>query len=404
MPWWWSSSTLTAMDASCERAPDPLGEEQDERGEDRADDERPRFEHETEPLLQHQEGRGPDEGTEEGPGAAQERHHDDLARGGPVQRLDRHDRESQGVQRPRETGEAGGEDERQVLDAVDVVPTGHRATAVLADGLQHRSEGGVEDAPERHHRQPHQDVGEVVKAERALDGVLPRPQPKGELGDAAQAVVAAGHVGQVEGDEVEHLGEGEGQHREVDPAPAQAEEPDDRAAQRGQQQPRGEPEPERAHVQLRERDAAAVGAEAVVRGVAEGEQPGVAVEQVEAHGEQAEYQHLGGHGAVGHDEREDREEDPEGEHRVRRDAKRAAPEHAHSSRPASPKRPLGRTSSTTAITRNTMMSAALGMKRVVRPTTWPMSSPATTAPSRLPMPPTTMTTNDSMTMVTPISA
>ena len=50
------------------------------------------------------------------------------------------------------------------------------------------------------------------------------------------------------------------------------------------------------------------------------------------------------------------------------------------------------------------MSESLGAKKVVRLTTSPMSRPATTAPSRLPMPPTTTTTNDSMIMVTPISA
>ena len=48
--------------------------------------------------------------------------------------------EPQGVERPREPGEAGGEHKGQVLDAVDVVSAGLRATAVLADRLQHRPE------------------------------------------------------------------------------------------------------------------------------------------------------------------------------------------------------------------------------------------------------------------------
>src|ERR1700720_1914276 len=291
-----------------------------------------------------------------------------------------------------------------MLDAIDVVAAGHRPAAVLADGLQYRSERRVEDAPQRQHRQPDQHVGEVVEGDGGLDRVAPGPEAQRELGDAAQPIVAAGYVGQVEADEVEELGEGQGQHREVDAAPAQAEEADDEAAHAGEEEPRAEPEPERAHVQPGERDAAAVGAEAVVGGVAEGEQAGVAVEQVEAHGQQAEDQHLGRHGAIGHDEGEDREEDPEREHRVRAHPRGDRAERAHSASPASPKRPLGRTSSTTAMTTKTMISAALGMKRVVRPTTCPMSRPATTAPSRLPMPPTTMTTNDSITMVTPISA
>ena len=50
-----------------------------------------------------------------------------------------------------------------------------------------------------------------------------------------------------------------------------------------------------------------------------------------------------------------------------------------------------------------MISESFGAKNVVRLTTSPMMMPATTAPSRLPMPPTTTTTNDSITIVMPIS-
>src|SRR5439155_10839235 len=275
-----------------------------------------------------------------------------------------------------------------------VVAACHRAVPVLADGLEHGAERRVEDALEPGHRQPDQRVGEVVEAELRVEGEGGLPEPELELGDAAQPVVAARPVGQVEGDEVEELGEGQRQHGEVDAAALQAEEADDGATGGGEEQARPEARPQRAYLQLGERDAGAVGAEAVVGGVPEGEQARVAVEQVEAEGEEAEDQHLGRQRLVGQEEREYREEDEEGKHRVGRHPSGERADRgpaAHSSSPASPKSPLGRTSSTSAITTKTMISASLGAKKVVRPTTWPIKMPATTAPTRLPMPPTTTT-------------
>src|SRR5205809_871183 len=149
----------------------------------------------------------------------------------------------------------------------------------------------------------------------------------------------------MERDEVEELREGQRQHREVDAAAAQREEADEGAPQQRETDAGAERQPQRADLQLGQRDAGAVRAEAPVGGVAEGEQSRVAVEQVEAEGQQPVDQHLGGQRLVGHDERKDPEDDEEGEHRM----------------------------------------------------------PAATAPSRLPMPPTTTTTNDSITIVMPIS-
>src|SRR5688572_2740618 len=182
----------------------------------------------------------------------------------------------------------------------------------------------------------------------------------------------------MEADEVQQLREGEREHGEVDPAPPQAQVADDGAAHDGEGEARPQPQPEGVHLQLRERDAGAVGAEAVVRGMAERQEARVAVEHVEAEGEEAEDQDLGGERLVGHQEGKDGEEDHEAEHRPRGDGARQARDHSIS--PASPKRPLGRTSSTTAITTKTMISASLGAKYVVRLTTSPMRMPATMAP------------------------
>src|SRR5437016_6230496 len=396
MPWWWSSSTLMAMATSRERAPDAPGQKEDERHEDEPDGDRPALGECAQPVFQQQEGAGADEG----------RHDHHLPRRDPVEGFDGHDSQAEGVERAREAREERGKDEGQVLDPPDVIAARRRAVAVLTDRPEHGAEGRVEDPLEPGNGETHQRESEVVKGERALDADLPAEEVHRQLRNAAQSIVAARDVGQVEGDEVQELGEGQREHGEVDAAAPQTEETDGRAAQDGEERPRPEPQPERAQLELGKRDARAVGAEAVVGGVAEGQESRIAVEEIEAQREQAEDQHLRGKRLVGDQEREDGEEDSERPHRMAAqpssDSGRAG--HPHSMSPASPKKPLGRTRRTSAITTKTMISASLGAKKVVMPTTCPIMIPATTAPSRLPIPPTTTTTNDSMTMVTPISA
>src|SRR5262249_25016878 len=223
-------------------------------------------------------------------------------------------------------------------------------------------------------------------------------------GDPAQPVVAAGEIREVERDEVEELGKREREHREVDAASPQAEKPGHRATRRRHQQTHPEGNPQRADLELRHADAGGVGAETVVGGGPEGQQSRVAVEKIEAEGHEPVREHLGRQRRVRHDERKDGEEDRERNHGMRHDPGRNGTECSHSASPASPKRPLGLTSSTAAITRKMTISASFGAKNVVRLTISPMRSPATTAPGRLPMPPTTTTTKHSMMISTPISA
>src|SRR6266478_5805263 len=325
------------MDASCQRAPDALREKEDERHEDRANDERPGLGENAQAVLQDEIGRRPHERAEEGAGAAEQRHHDYLPRGRPVERLDRDDREPQRLQRPRQPRQRGREHERQQPDPIDVVPAGDRAVAVLANRLQNGAEGRVEDAPEPDHRQPDQGKREVVEGERALE-------------------------------------------RETE----------------------AEPAPDRPHSELGQRNPRPVGAQAEVGGVAEREEARVPVEEVEPDGEEAVDEDLGRERLVRNEEGEHREEEQECQDGMGADP--GGEPRPHSRSPASPSSPLGRTSKTTAMTTNTMISESLGATKVVRPTTSPIMRPANTAPARLPMPPTTTTTNASITTVTPISA
>src|SRR5207244_5026510 len=344
-----------------QRAPDAFRKEEDEGHEDRPDHERPGLGEDREAVLEDEERRGADEGAEAGAGAAEQCHDDHLPRGRPVERLDRDDVEPEGVEGAGEPREEGGEDERQELDATRVIAARGGALAVLADRLEHGAEGRVEDALEGGDRRGDERQGEVVEGERRVERDRDAGERQRRQGDPAEAVVAAGPVGEVESDEVEELGERERQHREVDATPAQAEEADHRAARRREAEPRREPEPQRADLELRERDTGAIGAEPPVGGVAEGEQPRVAVEEVEAEGEEAVDQELRGERLVRHEVREDREDDEERDDGVGRDPASGS---SHSMRPDSPKRPLGRTSRTSAFT----MRGSREHARMMRPT------------------------------------
>ncbi len=231
-----------------------------------ADHQRPRLRPGTDDVLQDQKGPGPDERAEERSGPAEQRHDDDLTRRRPVERLDRHHRESQRVERAGQPAEERVEDEREVLDAGDVVAAGRGAIGVLADRLQHGAERRVEDALEGGHREADHHQREVVEDERAVQRQPEPEQAEGRHRDATQAVVAARPVGQMEADEVEQLGEGQREHREVDAPPPQAEETDDHAAEQGQAEPGAEGQPQRGDLELGQRDPGAVGAEPPVGG------------------------------------------------------------------------------------------------------------------------------------------
>src|SRR3989304_7377789 len=98
--------------------------------------------------------------------------------------------------------------------------------------------------------------------------------------------------------------------------------------------------------------------------MAEGEQARVAEDDVEAHGEEPQDQDVDGQGLVGHEPREDEEEDDHDRHAVAPadlgEARERRPERAHAMSPARPKRPLGRRRGTSAATTNMEMLAMGG--------------------------------------------
>src|SRR5439155_10545271 len=198
-----------------------------------------------------------------------------------------------------------------------------------------------------------------------------------------QSVVAAREPPPAEREAPQDLRERERDHEEIGSLGAQREQPEQRRGDRGHDQAREEVEPEVvAHAQRQQPDG--VGAHAEIGGVAERRQAGIAEDQVQAHREDREDQHLGEQPELVRRERERQDDEDE---RARDDGDR--PRHGE------PKRPVGRTARMIAIGAKIVNIASSGKSAVPKLSSSPTTSPPKSAPFRLPSPPMMTTTNAS---------
>src|SRR6266496_3577199 len=192
----------------------------------------------------------------------------------------------------RETREDAGHDEGRQLVATHIDADELRALGILTDGGEHAAERRADDAAKEPEARGHEEKGEEIKILRRLvaaqDG-QPRRRAlhpvEGRVGNLRHPLLAARHLVPLEADGPDDLGEGQSQHGEVDPREAHAEEAEDEGEESGHEAPRGKGEQERDAGRLHE-NAGRVGADAEVGRVAEGHEPGVANEKVEAGGEE----------------------------------------------------------------------------------------------------------------------
>ena len=116
--------------------------------------------------------------------------------------------------RAQATGEPrqpGGDHEDEQLVAVDRISEGAGPGGIVANRDQHLAEGRAHDPPGEGEAGQDQGQPGVVEEER-LAQVEAEELPR----DPLQAVLPAGHAAPLVGEEVDHLREGEGDHREVD--------------------------------------------------------------------------------------------------------------------------------------------------------------------------------------------
>ncbi len=146
-----------------------------------------------------------------------------------------------------------------------------------------------------------------------------------------------------EGDEIEDLAEGDRHHGEIDAAPPRDERAERRAGDDAEQHAEGDGEWRAGRQQL-QRQPGAVGAEAEIGGMAEGQYAGEAEEEIERHGAEAEYKHAGAERLVAVHERQPKGRGEEG----KPDGGEVGAQ-LHDITPSSPISPRGRTSKTTAM-------------------------------------------------------
>ena len=213
-------------------------------------------------------------------------------------------------QRPGQAGECAGNREGDPLVALDVDADGGRAQRRIAPGAQCVAEGREQHAAQRQEAGDRKPDGEVVVGD-------PAARPLRGPG-AENAVVAAGDFAPLEHDGPGDLGEGQGQHGEIDAGQAHAE-PAEQDGEQGRAH-RSRPEGD-LHRRVGELDqqGRCVGAPAEEGGMAERDHAAGPHDEVQGGGEQHEDhdvddQHQqeivdrGGHGEMG-----DRQEQQEGE-------------------------------------------------------------------------------------------
>ena len=176
--------------------------------------------------------------------------------------------------------------------------------------------------------------------------------------EAAQPVIAAGQIIPTVGDVKRHLAERDRHHREINPAAAHDQQPEQRARPAAEQHAHQHRQRCRGGEKL-QRQPGPVGAETEIRRVPETHDAGEAEQDVERHRGEAQHQHAAGECRVTADQRQpERHRQKHGpdeqqlqpapvDRKPRRERRRGGA--VHDSIPSSPIRPRGRSTSTTAM-------------------------------------------------------
>ena len=144
---------------------------------------------------------------------------------------------------PASPEKPGGDGEHGGLVAPHVVADEAGARLVLLDRRHHASERRVHQPPQQQRDDHEDDEHEVEEGDVALEVDGANAQRGRQPLDLEQAVLAAGDAVRLDGDEPEHLAEGDGHQRVVDAAPVRDEERDEGAGGCGGERRHAEAEP-----------------------------------------------------------------------------------------------------------------------------------------------------------------
>src|SRR5262252_891621 len=315
----WTSSTGHAStgtpEEQCEGARDAAREHEEEDYENGAEDEWPVLRVRDDLLVEPDEHGRAQGGPEEGAHPAQERHDQHLGGLGPVGEVGEDAPVEDAEERAGQPCEAARQHEGGQLVAAHVDPDELRPLRILADGGEHAAEGRAHDSPEDEEARGDEDQSEKVEllrgavaAEHGHEGGEPVDPAEVGVGNLRRALLTSRYLVPLQAHRPHDLGKGQGEHGEVDAGEAHAEETEHEGEEGGEEaaQRKGEQE---GQAGLLHEDARGVRADAEVRGVAEGDEAGVADEEVEAGGEQRPDEDVVGEEGVvagaqrGHEER-----------------------------------------------------------------------------------------------------
>ena len=287
-------------------------------------------------------------GPDDRAGAAEDHHDDRVAGQRPVQDVARHERVLQRVEAAADARDRAGHRERDELEALHRVAGRAHPLLVLADADEDRPERR-RDQPTQEPQHQHEAGGHDVELHVAL---VERQAEQRRPAEAGQPVGAAGHAAPLDRDRHQELRERHRQHQERDAADANREEADHAAASAAETtMPATKPiQPDTPEVHAE--DHHRVRRRAEERRVTERQQSRVADQEVEAHREDREHQHLGREARrVAAGQRHEREHDDQREPRERVACGRGAARSGRAHALPTPKSPFGRVSSTTTIRR-----------------------------------------------------
>src|SRR5215472_11453931 len=370
----WTSSTgdsrAGAPQEQGRRAGDAPREYEEEHHENGPEHERPVLRVGHDLLVEPDERGRAHRGTPEGAHAAEQRHDQDLGGLGPVGEVGE-DAAVEDAEKPSgQPREGAREHEGGQLVAVHVDADELRPLGILADGGEHAPEGRPHDTPEDQEARGDQDqghevelLGGAVAAQHRHEGREAVDPAEVRIRDLRHALLASRHLVPFEAHRPHDLGKGESEHGEVDAGETHAEEAEDEGEQGGEETPGREGE-EEGHPGLLHEDARGVGADPEVCGMSEGDEPGVAHEEIEAGGEERPDEDVVGEKRVvaraqGGDEERGHEHEGDPRH----------PADAH--RNGRPRRPQGRMISTAAMRAKIEKMAKRGKKRMPKERTWP---------------------------------
>src|SRR5262245_21506365 len=389
------------------RAHQPVRDRQDKHDQDDAEQQLPVNRVADGEGLEVVVDEGADDRAEEGLEAPEHRHEDDLAAERPVENIRRGEPVQRHPERARQAREARGRHERD--EAVAPHPHADKLGAhlVVADRLQRLAERRAHDEPHRRDGDDEHDEHVVVvleREERGLVGGGREQSPEQRRRRDPQAVGAAADPEELEREAPQHLRQREREDGEEDLRVPHAHRAHDDADVQRRRDAAEEIQLHRLHAEVLEQQRRDVGAGAEERGMAEGQEPGVAEQQVERERGDAEDEPVGD--LQGLERVEEPRQDGEHQHRgggppqlpaIHRQ-RRGRGDGVH----ARPNRPVGRMNSTMAAKRYSTASSITATQVMPSVRTAPTISEPTSAPSSEPRPPITTTTNARISASTPM--